>query len=377
MLNITPKRTNFISIQHGHGIACYGYHQQQVRTGYEQVLGARTSDMFCATAQQDGKVISVSKEGLIVEYADGERVGIELGRRYGKAAGLMVPHEIVAKVTAGQEFKFGDTLAYNTGFFEPDILNPNQVIWKSSTNVKTVLIESTDTLEDSSAISSEVAGQLTTRTTEVRTIIVGFDQQVHKLVQVGDRVEYESILCMIEDSVSANNDLLDKETLDTLRVLSAQSPQSKVRGVVERIEVYYHGEHEDMNESLLELVNASDKAMIRRLKAAGKKVFTGSVDDSFRIEAEPLALDTAAIQVYITSDVPTGVGDKGVFANQMKTVIGRVFSDNVRTQSGVKIGAFFGAKSVDDRIVTSPYTIGTTTTLLNVIAKKAVAIYRS
>jgi hypothetical protein len=84
-----------------------------------------------------------------------------------------------------------------------------------------------------------------------------------------------------------------------------------------------------------------------------------------------------AIQIYITADVPAGVGDKGVFANQMKTVFGKVMEQELKTESGTVIDCVFGYKSVYDRIVNSPAIIGTTTTLLDVIAKRAVAAYKS
>jgi hypothetical protein len=313
-----------------------------------------------------------------VEYVDGqERVGVELGRRYGNAAGLVIPHEVVTRLKLGDEFQAGDAIAYNNGFFEPDVLNPSQVIWKSSMSVKTVLLEAADTLEDSSSISKRVSQKLMTKITKVRTILVNFDQQLHRLVKPGDQVEYESILCMIEDAVSVNNDLLDAGTLDTLRVLSAQSPQSKARGTVERVEMYYNGDKEDMSDSLRALADVSDRLISHRNKSVGRQAFTGSVNESFRIENEPLMLDTAAIQIYITSNVPAGVGDKGVFGNQMKTVFGRVFEGDVKTESGTTIDAVFSAASVDNRIVLSPYLIGTTNTLLGVIARKVVEAYKS
>lgn len=371
------KRVNFVGIQHSHGIACSGYTQMSVRTGYEQVLAHRTSDLYAYTAKKDGKVISVSDTGMVVEYADGTRKGIDLGRRFGNAAGLTVAHEVVADVVEGQTFKAGDLLCHNTGFFEKDTLNPNNVVWKAGAIVKTVLLESTDTLEDSSAISKRVSNLLTTKTTKVRKIVVNFEQSVHKLVKVGDRVGSEDILCIIEDAVTANNHLFDEESLDTLRNLSAQVPLAKAKGVVERVEVFYHGDKEDMSESLRQLVNASDRDMAKRHRSAGRKAFTGSTDEGFRVDGEPLALDTLTIQIYITADVSAGVGDKGVFANQMKTVFGKVMENELKTESGTVIDCVFGYKSIYDRIVNSPAIIGTTTTLLDVIAKRAVAAYKS
>lgn len=372
-----PKRVNFIGIQQGHGVACHAYTASAVRTGYEQVIAQRTSDMYAYAARKPGKVLSVTAEGMIVEYEDGEKKGIELGRRFGAASGLTIPHNVVPFVKEGQKFKQGDILSYNDGFFEPDILNPSNVVWKAGIIVKVALMESNMTLEDSSVISSEVAELLMTRTTQVRYIVVDFQQEVRRLVKAGQQVESEDILCIIEDAISANQNLLDDESLDTLRNLTSPAPLARVKGVIERIEVFYHGDKEDLSPSLKAIADASDRELSKRNRAAGRRGFTGSVDESFRIEGDPLALDTLAIKVYITTDVPAGPGDKGVFGNQLKTVFGEVLEEPVYTESNVKIGAIFGQKSVADRIVNSFDLIGTTTTLLDVIAQEMVRVYRS
>ncbi len=49
----------------------------------------------------------------------------------------------------------------------------------------------------------------------------------------------------------------------------------------------------------------------------------------------------------------------------------------VIAEDGSEIDAIFGEKSIQARIVGSPHLIGTTNTLLRVIAKKAVALYKS
>jgi hypothetical protein len=376
-VDIKPKRVNFIGIQQSHGIACKGYRQAAVRTGYEQVVAHRTGDLFALTAKKPGKVVSRNEHGMVVQYEDGETQGIELGRRYGAAAGIVIPHQVNSAMKAGQAFKPGELLCYNEGFFEKDLLNPNGIVMKSSITVKTVLMEAMSTLEDSSAISKEAAELLTTKTTKVRTIVVNFEQSVHKLLKPGSAVGSEDILCVIEDAVTAGNRLFDEESLDTLRILSAQTPKAKAKGIVERVEVFYHGELEDMSESLQALATDSDRAMLKRTRSTGGKGYTGSVDESYRVDGESLMLDTAAIKIYITADVPAGVGDKGVFGNQLKTVFGEIMEHDLLTESGTKVDAIFGAKSVADRIVSSPDIIGTTTTLLGIIGKKAFEIYRS
>lgn len=376
-----PKRVNFVGIQHSHGVACNGYRQASVRTGYEQVVAQRTSDMYAAAALFDGKVVAVTKNGVQVEYDDGTpggtRKGYEIGRRYGDAAGLVIPHTVVSNVKVGQVFKKGEILTYNTGFFEKDVLNPKNVVWKIGVLVKTALMELNETLEDSSAISQRVADMLVTPVTKIIPIVVNFDQQVHRLVKIGDSVNSEDILCIIQDAVTSNAGLFDEESLDTLRILSNQTPQAKTKGVIERIEVFYHGDIEDMSDSLRVIAEAADRDLAARRKSIGKKVLTGSVDEGFRIEGDPLSLDSLAIRIYITGDVEAGEADKGVFANQMKTVFGKKFKGEYKTQTGERIDAIFGQKSIDDRIVNSPPIIGTTNVLLRLITELACKAYRS
>jgi hypothetical protein len=369
------RRAAFVSIQQGHSIACEGYHQPTIRTGYEEIIAQRSGDLFAMTATKPGVVKAMEKKGIIVEYEDGEIKGYEVGRRFGNAAGLTIPHDIVTPLKVGQRFDVGDAIVYNKGFFEPDVFNSKRIVFKNAVNVPTALWESGQTLEDASAISPRVADRLRTHATKVKTITVSFTDAVHKLVKVGDKVNYDSVLCIIADSVTSNAGAFDADTLDTLKVLSSQSPRAGVQGVVERIEVFYHGDLEDMSQALRNLALASDKDFKEHAKNLNRTAYTGSVDGGFRIDGTPLGLDQVAIRVYITAVVPAGIGDKGVFGNQLKTVFSEVMEGDYVTEKGQAIEAIFGYKSIDARIVNSPFLIGTTNTLLEVIAKKAVEIY--
>ena len=89
-----------------------------------------------------------------------------------------------------------------------------------------------------------------------------------------------------------------------------------------------------------------------------------------------MLLDTLCIVFHITDPVSAGIADKVVFANQMKSIISEVADYDMVTESGIKVEALFGAYSIFKRIVNSPFTIGTTTTLMEIGAKKALEIYR-
>ncbi|MNU48741.1 hypothetical protein D3C71_376660 [compost metagenome] len=371
-----PKRVNFIGIQHHSSMFAEGYEVQAVQTGYGDVIPHRVNDLFAYTAKGDGVVVAVSDTAITVEYKDGTQRSVELGRRFGTVAGKTFPHQVVTGMKVGQKFKAGDVISYNSHYFKPSSLNPTQVSMKTGITVRTAIVECSDTLEDSSVISERVAKLMATSITEPRDLVLTFDQKIHGLVTKGQTVESEDILCTIEDAVTANTDLFDEDSIDTLRLLGSPTPKAKYNGVVERIEVFYNGDKEDMSPSLRAIADLGDKERAKVQKALNRKQLTGSVDGALRVAGNPLNMDSLLIRVYITTKVGTGVGDKGVFANQLKTIIGRVMAGVNRTESGLDLDALFSYTSISNRIVLSPELIGTTTTLLKVLSKRVVEAYR-
>ncbi|MCK9234793.1 MAG: hypothetical protein M0R77_00595 [Gammaproteobacteria bacterium] len=332
--------------------------------------------MFAKAAEQDGEVISVKPEGIIVRYADGSEEGYPCGKVFGNSASLSFPFNIVSNVSKGEVFKAGDILTYNTEFFTKDTLARNTVVWKNAVQVNVALVEVPSTYEDASAITQRLASKLTSKISEPINITVRFNQAIHDLVKVGDKVKADDHLCVIEDEVTAGSDLFDQDSLDNLRILRSQTPRAKVDGVVDKIEVFYNGELEEMSESLAEVAMAADKRLAKELSSVGKKPMTGStLGESYRIEGNVLQLDELVIRVHVTEDKGMGNGDKAVFANQLKTIISEVLPDPVQTESGVEVDALFGIKSVGNRIVNSPYDIGIDARLMTKATERAIAAY--
>ena len=347
-----------------------------VRTGYDSVVAHRTPDLFAKTAEEALTVVSVTATGIILENAEGKRLGYEIGRRFGNAAGLVIPHNVVTPLKVGDKVSIGEPIIYNDGFFEPDFFNPKQIVLKMSRVMPTLLFDSIETFEDANAISPRVHEALSTKVTEVKTIVVAFDQVVHNVVSEGDRVEADTVLCTIEDAMGGNAGSYDQATLDTLRIVGAQTPRAHVKGKVERVDVFYHGEKERMTSSLKEMCDASDRVMKRRAIAANKPAYTGSVDSAMRIEGNPLMPEQVAIRIYITHSLGHSVGDKLVVANQMKSVTGEIMEEDLVTEKGDIIDVWFSLRSVYARIVNSPIDIGSTNTLLKVLGKEMVKAYK-
>ena len=340
------------------------------------MIGNRTTDIFAYSAKQDGEVTSLTEDGVIVEYQDGSTKGVKLGRVYGKAEGSVYPHDIVSPMRLGQKFKKGDAIAYNTGFFELDILDPSRIVMKNSMLVKTVLYESSQTHEDSCAISSRLSTKMSAKTTKVKSFVIDFKQNLINVVKPGQSVNPKDLLMIIEDEITASSGAFDEASLSVLKRLSNQAPKASYLGTVDKIEVYYHGEKSDMTATLKALADRSDRLSAQSCKASNKTVITGQVNDDYRVSGVPLTLDKAEVKFYITIQTTAGNGDKLVFANQMKSVIGETMDYSMTTQTGETIDAVFGMRSILARVVNSPMIIGTTSTLLRVLASKAAQVYK-
>jgi hypothetical protein len=346
-------------------------------TGYDRVIPHRASELFAVTAKQKGVVKEITDHGIEVQFADGSSKAYPIGRHYGENAGMTIPHTLVTNLRAGQKFDEGDAITFNKGFFKPDTLNPKQVVWCNGTYAHFALCEPADVIEDASVISQELANMLMTEQTKQRTLVINFNQAVNRLVKVGDAVKYDDILCIIQDEITSGLDIYDEADIDSLKALGSQAPKAKYDGVVERIEVFYRGDKEDMSESIRKIANLGDREVAARRKSLNKMVVTGAVDEGFKVKGNSIPLDSVAIRIYITGPEPAGVGDKIVLVNQLKSIIGKVIKEPMKAVDGTVILGRFSYTSIARRIVNSPDVTGSTTAVLMKGAELAVAAYDS
>lgn len=342
-------------------------------------MAHRTGSSQAVVAAESGKVVEMDEYGITVEYDTKPKTtkSYPVGKTFGRHEGGVFPHVLVPNVKVGQKFAKGDVLTYNEKFFEVDPVTPNQVNWKAGVMANVVLLEGTDTLEDSSAISPALSEKLTTQISKVKHITVRFDQAIHDMVKEGKKLTPDTVLCVIEDAVSAGMQGFSDKSIETLRKLAAKAPRAKLNGVVDRIEIFYHGDYEDMSESVRALAEWGDRKRRREAKRSPKRLAEhGRVDSSLRIEGNPVELETMVIRLYMTQEVPAIGGDKAVFANQLKSTFRRVMVGVNETETGLPIDAIFGRKSVDARIVLSVYQIGTTNKVCQLISEGAQAILK-
>lgn len=371
----TARRTNFASIQGAHVIPINEMRAPAVRTGYDSIIALRVSDKFAVSAEDDGRVIDVTNKYIEVEYQSKNKKKYIMKKWTTKEeGGACYSHELIPNFEKGDSFRKDDTLLYDSLFFEPDIFYPGRVIYKEGTLINVAITDDPETYEDSGAVSHKLKDRLGVKTTKVISIVVSQDDELLNIRKIGDIVEPTDILFTFinKDAMNFSSDemKLDPESLQLLKDMRSSSPKAKVRGKIKNVKIFYNGELDNMTPSLREAVNESDK----RLRV--NDGYPGKVNSSYSINGNPLSEGSIEIKYYIEVSEQLSLGDKAIFGNQLKFTIGDVYDNSVvGEKTGEEVEAFFGYTAIQARIVNSPLFIGTTSSLVEAIEKKAIEIY--
>ncbi len=364
-----PKRANFTSIQYGHVIPLTNAYVLPIRTGYESLIADRVPEKYATKAKENGVVLSVSKDKIIVLYDNSKRETFKLNKWTTKEeAHSTYTHEMVSILKKNDRIEKNDIITYDKLFFEPDIFDSKTIVMKTGMLILTQFIDSQTTNEDSLGISNKMTKRLSTKNTKVRSIIINNETNISKLVTAGDSVNYHSKLFTMSETVTEETEgyELSKETLDILSEFKNNSPKSKMDGKIEKIVFYYNCELSEINKSLRKHVEASDILLEK---------YTGKVNSGYSVNGTPLIYGEIEIKIYIEGTLYMGIGDKAVLGNQLKCTVGDIISDSVVSEDGKPIEAQFSTASKDARIVNSPDVIGTATTVMTILQEAVVNDY--
>ena len=265
-----------------------------------------------------------------------------------------------ANVKVGEKVKTGDVLIYNSGFFTPEY-GTKQVLWNHGVMATIAMMEKSTNFEDASELSPDFARKMTTYPTHVRSLTITQDTTVEDLVGIGTEVESIDSLCNL---VSADVALLgsggSSEYLDLARSIGRSSTKADYYGTVKDIKVLYSGSKDKMSESVRSLVKAYERRVRIREKAMGllpNQILKdpGKVAPGTKYHGIDFTDTTVVIEVSITGTLDMAPGDKLCIGNANKSVASYIAERAASTQSGIPVDIVFSTKSVEARIVNSPY----------------------
>ena len=370
-----PQRWGFIGIQNKHLMANKMAIPSATRTFYDDIFAYRCGDLWASHVKEACTVIDVTDTLLTLQTKDGTPIKKRLGRVYGKASDKTVPHNIITDLVKGQKVEPMTVICWNDGFFNRNLLDPKKVILKVANYIYAAFTDDLDTHEDASAISELMSKGQVYDKTKPRYIKLNFEQNISGLPKIGQVVDSQETVATLDDGLGLEDEVFSEKSRSTLEMLSKSTPKAEFSGVVEDFEVFYHGDLEDMSDSLRKLAMESNKRMAIKAKELDKPVVTGQVDGFVRIDGSEVPMDTAVIKLYITSEQKSAVGDKGVFFHQLKTVYSSTMTGVNLCEEGIPIVGRFSYTSSNNRSVTSPERVGAATTVLMGMTKQLTDLY--
>lgn len=364
------------AVQASQVVPTNGSRTMPLTTPYNQIIGSRSSQTFAFSAPEDGKIVALKESHIEVKTADGS-YKVPLGVRHHENAGSIIPNKTITDLKLGDKVEQGDILAWVDTLFERDIFNPRNVVMKFGCLATVVFKEGHEVLEDGSAINPEFAKELGAPHSKKKTLIVNFDENIHRLVKEGDKVDLEDTLAIIQSDTGETGDLTDDQ-IDALSRFGRNNPKAKFKGVIGKIEVFYYGELEDMSPNLKSFVTKHEKIRKAKSKDSDGEIFeSGKMPRSAFIGGKELERNQVAVVVYMDQTLDAGIGDKIVIGSQLKSVIGDSVHPDTVTEQGDRVDIKFGALSAAKRIVRSDIIAGVTGLTLQAITKQFIKDYEA
>ena len=369
------SRMAFVAIQGQHVIATDGMETTYVRTGYEDILPQRMTKNYAIMAKSNGVVLSKEDTGMIIEYTNGDKVGIKLGTEYTVAEGAKYDHELITNLNKGDKFKTGWALSWHSGFFEQDTWIKGGLLYRYAKMAMLYLSESTLNYEDSVVMGSEIADDMHATMIVEKSYTGNFTDDIIDLVKIGTEVNVGTkLFTLVNEQVTSN--YVDSDVGAALTDLDSDVIYSKYKGIIDDIVVLYHGQTADMSPSMLRATRSSNYRLKKIADSSGEEYHTGAVDTEYRVAGNSLLPDTLEIKIFTKVDLTAGNGDKFVVGAQLKCTISDVVS-GMKTQSGVPIDLGFSGLAYSARVVSSFSKVSAASKILYHLNRMIKSIYEA
>lgn len=367
------KRVNMLSVQLSALVGCKNYEAMPYRSGGEASLGARLDEQYTFIAPEDGKIIEVTDEKIVLETKEAKKA-YSLKVKHGKASGMVFPHKFTTDMKVGDKVKSGDILAWNEAFFERDWLNPRNVNFTLGVPALIAFMEEDMTHEDSSAISARLASKLVTGNSTEITVIVKYDQNIFDLKKIGDAVDIDDILCVIQDAELTEQ--IGTDTTTTIGHMTKDTPKAKKKGTITDIKVVHVPGQAEMTDSLKKVIDAENRSRKKEIKEFDADIHPSCeiLNPTF-VNGSKLEKNMVAISFFIDEELDVWVGDKAVASAQLKTIFGNILPDGTRTKSGNPIDGIFSWRASQARIVLTSVIAGVANRVLRKVSSDSVDAY--
>ena len=366
-------RTAIATSQTSHIVSTEGAQPALISNGVDELVPAYLTEEFSYVAREDGKVLDMNEDYMIIQYKSGKKKAVHIGQKqsFNSGSGFYVDNKLTTNFQVNDSFKQGDVLAYHEKFFSKD--NDGVVRINLGPLAKVAFAGLYSTYEDAGLVTHKMSKLLETKLSMCETVKLDATDDIEKIVKVGDEVEIGDPLVVFglgdtgDKSVdsflkafqsSTGNDVLD----NAKRVIRA-----KHAGKIVDVRMYTTKSMDRLSPSLFDLLDEHFKHNLQRKKILDKYDKTDSpykMDTMFTLPTAPLKGTTikgitcdVLIEIYIEHADEASVGDKLTVYAASKQVLSEVvpvgqepFSED---RPDEEISIFTSPRSILGRMVPS------------------------
>ena len=358
-----------------------------VTTGADSAMPYLASDMFAFKAKNNGKVIEITPEYMLVEYTDKTKDYINLDEQTMKNSdgGFYITLQLITDLKVGSKFKSGDVIAWDKASFSKKI-GLQQLSYNVGCLAKIAILTSEDGYEDSGVCSEWLSHAMESDVVNLSSRALKPNSDILFIVNKGDAVREGDPILIYQNAFDDDdaNMLLKNLNIedDDISTVGKTVMNSKVTGVISDIKLYRTCDIQDMSESLQKLFKAKEAKISKLKKISKDSLNPAQFDPDTKLEAtgKMKAIDDGVlIEIYMRYNDKLAIGDKLANLNANKVVLMDVYPDEEAPYTDYrpddKIDIISSAASIDARMITSPFKNGALNKLLIELQRKCAEIY--
>ena len=343
-------RTAIATSQTGHIISTAASQPVLISNGMDEVVPAYLSEEFSYVAPEDGKVLEVNDDYMILQFKSGKKKAVNIGHKqsFNSGSGFYVDNKLIPNANANDSFKEGDVLAYHHKFFSKG--SDNVVRMNIGPLAKVAFLGTYSTYEDAGVVTHKMSKKLGTALSMMQSTKINATDDIESVVKPGTEVLIGDPLIVfglgdtgdksVDNFLKAfqNKDNTNSITDNAKRVIKA-----KHSGKVVDVRMYTTKSLDRLSPSLFKIFDKYFKDNIQRRRILDKYDKTNSInkmDTAFILPTEPLKGSTikgqtcdVLIEIYIEHGDEMSVGDKAAMYGASKQVISEVIPEGLEPYS--------------------------------------------
>lgn len=344
-----------------------------ISNGADMALPYLGTDTFSFKAKQDGKIVELNKEYMIVQYSDKSYDYISLKENIEKNSngGVFIGIKLDTDLKVGQKFKTKDVLAYDRLSFSKMVGHTGELAYSSQLVPKIAIMTTDEGFEDSTIFSEWFSEAMAHDIIIKKEITIPKDANILYMVKKGQPIKEGESLIIFQDAYEDEdiNILLKNLSSDEQEIseMGRIPIQSHVEGTIQDIKISRTVEKTELSDSIRKVVNDYEKP-IKDLKSTLNKYNIPSTD---KVDADYVLQNTGKlknvdegllIEIFCKYEDKLSIGDKIVNNSAVKGVSKGIFPKGEEPWSESRpnepIHVFTSVGGLSSRIVTSIMKVG-------------------